>query len=78
MTIIDEVADSEKINQISYVEFIEFIARVAQIIFKKNKTMKLYDKIYSILKKMFKLIPAVPIHPETEFYLDSESDDEEY
>eukprot|EP00344_Euplotes_crassus_P012720 CAMPEP_0197001482 /NCGR_PEP_ID=MMETSP1380-20130617/6174_1 /TAXON_ID=5936 /ORGANISM="Euplotes crassus, Strain CT5" /LENGTH=78 /DNA_ID=CAMNT_0042419167 /DNA_START=253 /DNA_END=489 /DNA_ORIENTATION=- len=78
MTILDDIADREKYFSITFVEFLEFIARISQLVFKKNKSMKLFTKIFYILQKMFRLIPDVPIKPETDYILESESDDEEY
>eukprot|EP00344_Euplotes_crassus_P004081 CAMPEP_0197013498 /NCGR_PEP_ID=MMETSP1380-20130617/66557_1 /TAXON_ID=5936 /ORGANISM="Euplotes crassus, Strain CT5" /LENGTH=78 /DNA_ID=CAMNT_0042437791 /DNA_START=118 /DNA_END=354 /DNA_ORIENTATION=+ len=78
MTISDDIVDREKYLCISFVEFLEFISRLAQLLFKKNKSMPLFDKIFYILQKMFRLIPAEAIKPETEYFLESESDDEEY
>lgn len=78
MTIIDEMNDSSKLNTIVFVEFIEFISRLGQLVFIKNETMKLYDKIYYIMQKMFELIPAPVLSPNMEYQVDSETDDEEY
>jgi hypothetical protein len=78
MTIIDEMNDSDKNNTIVFVEFLEFVARLGQIVFIKNKTMMLYDKVIDIMHKMFELIPAEVIIPEYEYHVDSETDDEEY
>ena len=78
MTILNEMNESEKLEQILFVEFLEFIARIAQIVFKRNETMKLYDKIYDILMKMFDLIPAQVNDPLIEDDYEYESDNEEY
>ena len=76
MTIIDEMNDSDKHKTITFSEFLEFVARLGQIVFIKNKTMMLYDKIIDIMHKMFELIPAEVIIPEYENHVDSETDDE--
>jgi hypothetical protein len=78
MTVIDEVAEKNKLTQLEFVEFLEFLARIAQIVFKENMTMKLYDKVFYVFKRFFELIPAEVIEPVTEYDVESESDNEEY
>jgi hypothetical protein len=78
MTINDEMNDHAKLNSIVFVELLEFIGRLAQLVFKKNETMKLFDKIILIMQKMFELIPEEVRMPTMEYEVDSETDDEEY
>jgi len=72
------MTDSDSLKRIKFVEFLEFIGRIAETVFSKNNTMKIYDKVYLTLQKMFKLLPAEVIEPQTEFDVDSESDNDEY
>jgi len=78
MTIIDEMNESEKLLKLEFVEFLEFIGRIAQQVFIKQRTMQLFDKILLTLQKMFTIINATVIVPETEYEYDIESDKEEY
>jgi hypothetical protein len=78
MTIFDETSDIDRLTRINFVEFIEFIGRIGQIVFIKNKNMNLFDKILYIMQKLFALIPVQVIEPETDYNIDSESDNEEY
>ena len=78
MTIIDEMNENNKLFWLEFVEFCEFLARIAEIVFEKNKTMHLYDKIYYTFKKFFKLIPADVYEAKTEYNVESESDNYEY
>jgi hypothetical protein len=48
------------------------------MIFNKNETMKLYDKVYLTLQKLFEVIPSSVKELETEFDEESESDNDEH
>jgi hypothetical protein len=78
MTIIDEMSESEKYHKLKFVEFLEFVARIAEFVFEKQTKMKLYDKVFFTMQKMFAVIPAPALEPRTEIDIVSESDDEEY
>ncbi|CAI2383819.1 unnamed protein product [Moneuplotes crassus] len=78
MTVVDEMEEHKKLERIDFAEFIEFIARIGQIVFIKNKTMSLYDKIVYIMQKFFALIPAEVIYPNTDILVESESDEDEF
>ena len=68
--------ESVKLEQLVFVEFLEFIGRVASLVFVKNETMNLYDKIYHILQKLFEVIGEEVKEPTWEYVVESESDDE--
>lgn len=70
--------EAERLEKLEFVEFLEFIGRIACMIFDKNETMKLYDKVHLTLQKLFEIIPAAVKEVETEFDVDSESDNDEY
>ena len=78
MTVVDEMNEAEKLEKLEFVEFLEFIGRIACMIFDKNETMKLYDKIFLTLQKLFEVIPAEAKEPESELNAESESDNDEY
>jgi len=63
MTVVNEMDDSEKLEQLEFVEYLEFIARISELVFKKNETMRLYDKIRYIMQKIFMLIPSPVYEP---------------
>ncbi|CAI2385868.1 unnamed protein product [Moneuplotes crassus] len=78
MTVVDEMEESEKLDRLEFVEYLEFIARLGQIVFIKNSTMGLYDKIVYIMQKFLAIIPTEVIHPSAEYEIETESDEEEY
>ena len=78
MTIIDEMNESDKYNNLKFVEFLEFIARIAEMVFEKNSQIRLYDKVYFTFQKFFALIPAQVKEPKTDVDVVSESDNDEF
>ncbi|CAI2359328.1 unnamed protein product [Moneuplotes crassus] len=82
MTVVNEMEESAKLEQLLFPEFLEFIARLGQQVFEKNETMKLYDKVFKILQKMFLIIEEEAIDPYREgsngIEEEEETDEEEY
>ena len=78
MTIIDEMTEKDKYEKLKFVEFLEVIGRIAEQLFQSNKDMVLYDKVYSLLQRLFSIIPTSVKEPSTDTDIVSESDEEEY
>lgn len=75
MVLIDEMNEKKKYDEIVFVEFLEFIAWVADYKF-RDWQMTLYQKLLTILEKLFALIKEKVIIKSYEVEIDSESDNE--
>ena len=62
---------------INYGEFQEYLCRLAQIR-TPDPQITLYDKIYTVLNEILKLIGEMPVHPSNDDIGDSESDYDDF